>query len=82
MYGRVGPKMTLSARLQREILNVDPLDPTSIVDEYLYDWWNYEDDWKTHPLQVDQQAAYKWHIQKVSEFFFCPHINIPRSAVQ
>jgi len=77
MNGEVGPSMTIGPQLQGEIFNVDPLDPTSIVDEYSDDWWNYEEDWKTHPLDVDQQAAYKWHIEEVHKFLlFCPPVNI------
>jgi hypothetical protein len=78
MYGKVGPKqITLCARLLKEIQNVDHLDPTSTVDQYLFGWWNHEKDWKTYSLDVDHQLAFKWHIRKVREiFFFCPPVNI------
>jgi hypothetical protein len=54
----------------QDIKNVDPRDPTDVVDEYLEDWWNHERDWKTHPPKADHQAAYEWHIQKVNEISY------------
>ena len=77
LYGKVGPKLTISSgKILDHIEDVNPLDPTSVVEEYLDDWWNYEEDWKTHPLEVDQPAAFKWHIQKVKEnLYFVPTLT-------
>jgi hypothetical protein len=70
LYGEAGRGMLIGHVLLREMENVDPSDPTNMVEEYLYDWWNYERDWQTHSLYIDHLAAYEWHIQKVSELFF------------
>jgi hypothetical protein len=74
LNGKVGPAMQIAPRILRDIQNVDPLDPTSVVEEYQSDWWTYEPDWQTHPPEIDDlQAAFEWHIQKVNEnLYFVP----------
>jgi hypothetical protein len=69
LHGQVGPLMSMDEKISKEMEIVDPFDPTCIVDEYLYDWWNHEVEWKTHSQNVDHDAAHKWHIQKVKFYF-------------
>jgi hypothetical protein len=65
MSSTVGPAMRMTAGLYDELQNVDPNNPTGIVGTYYRDWWNFEEEWKTHPAVVDLEEAYKWHIRKV-----------------
>lgn len=69
MHRKVGPKMQISVQLLEEIKAFDRRDPTAPFDEYLCDWWNYYKEWKTHPVAVDQEEAFWWHIEKVGEKF-------------
>jgi hypothetical protein len=71
-----GPGMQLSDKFYDDIRKVDPLDPTSIVEEYSYDWWNHASEWEIHPTEVNQLEAYRWHIQKVNEnLYFLPGLT-------
>jgi hypothetical protein len=65
----VGPDMRIGVQFLEEIKRVDPKDPTGIYEEYYGDWWNFENEWKTHPVEVNQGNAFKWHIVKVNENF-------------
>jgi hypothetical protein len=39
LYGKVGPRLSISSEnILSHIENVNPLDPTSVVEEYLDDW--------------------------------------------
>jgi hypothetical protein len=69
LYGEIGPEISMGSKIIEQIHQVDPLDPTSIVDEYLYDWWKYEKEWETHPVEVNHVAAFSWHVKKVNENF-------------
>jgi hypothetical protein len=70
MIDTIGPKFSLSTKLLEEIKRVDPSDPTGIVNEYLSDWWNFAKKWETQPVEVDQEAAFQWHVQKVNEILY------------
>jgi Ni,Fe-hydrogenase I large subunit len=69
LYGSDGPELRISTELLTKVREVDPLDPTSVVEEYLHDWWNYEKEWKTHPIESDPLEGFQWHIKKVNEIF-------------
>lgn len=73
----IGPEMRVGSKFLNQIHQVDPLDPTSVVDEYLDDWWNHGKEWKTHSLEVDQVAAFQFHQRKVKEkIILGPDVNI------
>ena len=61
--------MNISSEYFNEIGRIDPKDPTGIFKEYYGDWWNFENEWKTHSVEVDHIEAYAWHIKKVSGKF-------------
>ena len=61
--------MNISSEYFNEIGRIDPKDPTGIFKEYYGDWWNFENEWKTHSVEVDHIEAYVWHIKKVSGKF-------------
>ena len=61
-----GPDICISTRMLEE---PDPTDPTAIFDEYLSDWWNFHKEWETHPVEVDLEEAFRWHVEKVRGSF-------------
>ena len=65
MLWEVGPEMCIGTKLLDEIEMADPMDLTRIVEEYNQDWWNFTHEWEMHLVEVDQEKAFKWHIQKV-----------------
>jgi len=70
LAGEDGPKIELSRSMYEEIHRLpDKEDPTEIVDEYFYDWWNR---WSNYPnevqVMVDYRAGFRFHGNKVS---FC-----------
>jgi hypothetical protein len=65
IHGTNGPVIHLTPQMWVDLFNDDPTDPTAIVTEYLYDWWNSEQEWKTQSVECDQEAAYQWHFEKV-----------------
>lgn len=65
MHHEAGPEFSISKKLRQEIERVDPRDPTGIADEYYCDWWNFAKEWETHPVVVDQDKAFRWHLEKV-----------------
>jgi hypothetical protein len=71
MLGRSGPNFKISRRLFDELdRNPDPQDPTERVDEYYHDWWNQDSKWRTTPQSmVDVDAAFEFHVKKVSQHF-------------
>jgi hypothetical protein len=78
MYSDAGPVMEISGDLLNEIQKVDPSDPTGIYDEYLNDWWNFEKEWETHPVDNNHGAAFMWHVKKVNDIFiFGANADVP-----
>ena len=69
LYCAVEPEMRISSKLLEQIQQVDPQDLTGIWNEYYGDWWNFEEEWETHPIEVDQVKAFQWHLEKVNEKF-------------
>jgi hypothetical protein len=65
VYGTTGRVIQLTPQIFSDLFNEDPTDPTANVEEYLYDWWNFEQEWKTHSVEYDEEAAYLWHFEKV-----------------
>jgi hypothetical protein len=70
LYGSIGPNLRIGQEVIDQIKQVDPLDPTRVVDKYLDDWWNYEAEWETHSAEVDHEGAYQWHVKEVSKRFY------------
>ena len=70
LYGQVGPGMQILSKTLDIIQDVSLGDLTNIVEKYAFDWWNHENDWETHPLEVDHIAAYNWHIETVNEILY------------
>ena len=60
MLGAVSHKFRITPKMLFEIKQVDPTNPTSILDEYFGDWWNFDE---TYPVEVDRQAAFDWHMK-------------------
>jgi hypothetical protein len=67
LYGEPGPEIKISSEFLEYIRRVDRKDPTGVFDEYLGDWWNFENEWETHSTEVDLIAAFGWHYTKVNE---------------
>lgn len=71
IYQKSGLGLTFDYKYMLELRNVDPLDPTRIVDKYRWDWWNHEKNWREYPMDsMDLWEAFSWHIKKVCVFFF------------
>jgi hypothetical protein len=78
LYRSDNHTLAISNKLKNEIQLHNPSDPTGIYNEYLDDWWNFEKEWETHPVEVNHVTAFKWHIQKVNEnFIFGPDADVP-----
>jgi hypothetical protein len=67
MYNKAGPLSLINIHTLEQMEQVDPKDPTGIVDEYFGDWWNFESEWKTHSVEVNQMDAFLWHLKKVKK---------------
>lgn len=67
LYSKSGPEMNVTPQFFDDILRVDPIDPTGIYKEYYGDWWNFEKEWETHSVEVNQVDAFSWHLQKVKK---------------
>jgi hypothetical protein len=88
MYGEAPAEIMFTKRIWEEIERVpDRHDPTEILDEYYDDWWNKDSEWQTRPvIMVDQDKAFRWHIQKVrlKSFSLSPDLvdNLPIGSME